>query len=51
MRELNNNGNWKGGISKFKKADELLSMDKSVRDEILKRLQENVNKDIWGFWL
>lgn len=35
------NGNWKGGLTTFKTADELLSLSVEVQGEIRKRLRDN----------
>lgn len=41
-RTGSSNGNWKGGISKFRSADELLGMSQSVQSEVLLRLSKYV---------
>lgn len=37
-----NNPNWKGGITKFRTADELLTMSEEVRSIVLERLNSNL---------
>lgn len=46
------NGNWKGGISSFKRADDLLSLSDEARAEIRKRLMSQYRVDtITGCWI
>lgn len=50
-REGSNNGNWKGGISLFKSADELLTLSPTARREILRRLMKSwVLSEGTGCW-
>ncbi len=45
------NPNWKGGLSLFKTADDLLSLPQSAQDEISRRLSENLVEDAdTGCW-
>lgn len=39
------NGNWKGGLTKFKRADELLRMPEEVKEEVWRRLLTACRKD------
>ena len=46
-----NNPNWKGGITKFRSADELLSMPQEVRNTVLDRLYDNIVEEWGGCWI
>jgi hypothetical protein len=46
-----NNSNWKGGISLFKTADELLTMAESVQQLVLDRLYDNIVEAWNGCWI
>lgn len=47
---LGSNPNWKGGISLFKFADELLGAYKQVADEVEKRIYDKLSKGV-GCWI
>lgn len=48
-----NNPNWKGGISKIRSADEILSLDDSAIEDIYRRFLEFITRssdsDCWGW--
>lgn len=49
-REDSNNANWKGGISKFRRADDLLVMDDVAQCEVLNRLAA-YSENLRGCWV
>ncbi len=54
MRKGSKNGNWKGGITSVKNADDALKLDKSARVVLLQRLRKEIRQgdedDCWE-WL